>query len=93
MISINFDYSDAEKAINKNGIEFISTIYIKKTKKLIQTLSKMQRYHSEETRYHLAEEIADVLISVNAMVGAYDLESYVKEWLERKYERNQDTYR
>ena len=41
----------------------------------------------------LAEEIADVLISVNAMVGSYDLDSYVKEWLERKYERNKDTYR
>ena len=26
MIDINFDYIDAEKAINKNGIGFMSTI-------------------------------------------------------------------
>ena len=93
MISINFDYIDAEKAINKNGIGFMSTICMEEAGELVQALSKIQRYPSEETRYHLAEEIADVLISVNAMVGAYDLDSYVKEWLERKYERNKDTYR
>ena len=93
MISINFDYIDAEKAINKNGIGFMSTICMEEAGELVQALSKIQRYPSEETRYHLAEEIADVLISMNAMVGAYDLDSYVKEWLERKYERNQDKYR
>ena len=93
MININFDYIDAEKAINKNGIGFMSTISMEEAGELVQALSKIQRYPLEETRYHLAEEIADVLISVNAMVGAYDLDSYVKEWLERKYERNKDTYR
>ena len=93
MISINFDYSDAEKAINKNGIGFMSMICMEEAGELVQALSKIQRYPSEENRYHLAEEIADVLISVNVMVGAYDLDSYVKEWLERKYERNKDTYR
>ena len=93
MIDINFDYSDAEKAINKNGIGFMSMICMEEAGELVQALSKIQRYPSEENRYHLAEEIADVLISVNAMIGAYDLDSYVKEWLERKYERNQDTYR
>ena len=93
MISINVDYGDAEKAINKNGIGFMSTICMEEAGELVQALSKIQRYPSEETRYHLAEEIADVIISINVMIGAYDLDSYVKEWLERKYERNQDTYR
>ena len=93
MIDVNFDYSDAEKAINKNGIGFMSMICMEEAGELVQALSKIQRYPSEENRYHLAEEIADVLISVNAMVGVYDLENYVKEWLEHKYERNKDTYR
>ena len=26
----------------------------------------------------------DVLISINTMIGAYDLDDYVSEWIERK---------
>ena len=91
MININFDYIDAKKAIKKNGIGFMSTICMEEAGELVQALSKIQRYPSEETRSHLAEEITDVLKNVNAMIGANDLESYVKEWLEHKYERNKDT--
>ena len=80
MININFDYIDAEKAINKNGIGFMSTICMEEAGELVQALSKIQRYPSEETRYHLAEEIADVLISVNAKKKKKKLENYAKEY-------------
>ena len=41
MIHINFDYIDAEKAINKNGIGFMSMICMEEAGELVQALSKI----------------------------------------------------
>lgn len=35
----------------------------------------------------------NVLISINTMIGAYDLDDYVSEWIERKEKRNEKMYR
>lgn len=93
MITINVDREDAAKAVDKYGIEHMAMICMEEAGELIQALSKIQRYPSDESRYRLAEEIADMLISINVMIGAYDLGEYVKKWLENKYERNVKMYR
>ena len=93
MIPINLDLEDAEKAVGKYGIEYMAMICMEEAGELVQALSKVQRYPSIERRYRLAEEIADVLISINTMIGAYDLDDYVSEWIERKEKRNEKMYR
>ena len=92
--------TEPEKAKLKRDIYFIADHYgtLGQLNKTIEECTELVAaiigyIHKQDSRAHIAEEIADVLISVNAMVGAYDLETYVKEWLDRKYERNQDTYR
>lgn len=37
----------------------------------IQAISKEERYHNEETKEHLIEEIGDIIISINSLICYY----------------------
>lgn len=90
----NNDNIDKFDEIAKYWNNKMPIMVVEELAECIQAISKEERYHNEETKEHLVEEIGDVIISINSLICYYknrytDIEEKVnlriKNKLNKKY--------
>lgn len=75
------------KMINKYGKEQCTTIAMEECSELIQAISKEKR--KKHDKEHLAEEMVDVMISLETLKQIYEVDDELLEaWLHKKQKRN-----
>lgn len=81
-----------EKSIEHYGKELQSIVCMEECAELIQAISKIKRKGlNDELKYHLTEEIADVLICTKMLRLMYQIEdAEVDRWLEYKTNRQSE---
>lgn len=86
-------------ALHESAIEQIAShydyyqqldIFVEECAEAIQAAQKCKRYPGADTRKHLSEEVADVLIVAEQMrlyLGADNVDSFVNQKLQRQLDR------
>ena len=75
-----------KRSIEHYGKDVQSTVCMEECAELIQAISKEKRGKSDKN--HLAEEMADVLISIELLKEIYDVSNeQINEWIDKKQKR------
>lgn len=84
--SVKIDNEIVKDSIVYYGKDVQSTICMEECAELIQAISKEKRGKSDKN--HLAEEMADVLISIELLKDIYDVSNdQINEWVDKKQKR------
>lgn len=79
-----------KKAIEKYGLEYQKLMVIEESAELTKALIKNNRYSiydGKDTKINVAEEIADVYITITSIVDALNIRDMVKENVNKKLDR------
>lgn len=83
---MNIDKQIIADSIKQYGAEMQTTVVMEELAELIQAISKEKRGQSDKS--HLAEEIADVLISIEILKQIYSIDDTdIQSWIELKQKR------
>ena len=83
---VKIDNEIIKDSIVYYGKDVQSTVCMEECAELIQAISKEQRGKSDKN--HLAEEMADVLISIELLKEIYDVSNeQINEWVDKKQKR------
>lgn len=84
--SFKIDNEIVKDSIVYYGKDVQSTVCMEECAELIQAISKQKRGKSDKN--HLAEEMADVLISIELLKEIYDVSNeQINEWIDKKQKR------
>jgi NTP pyrophosphatase (non-canonical NTP hydrolase) len=84
--SVKIDNEIIKDSIVYYGKDAQSTVCMEECAELIQAISKEKRGKSDKN--HLAEEMADVLISIELLKEIYDVSNeQINEWVDKKQKR------
>lgn len=84
--SVKIDKEIVKDSIVYYGKDVQSTVCMEECAELIQTISKQKR--GKPDKNHLAEEMADVLISIELLKEIYDVSNeQINEWVDKKQKR------
>ncbi len=83
---MNIDKKIIADSITHYGAEMQTTVVMEELAELIQAISKEKRRQSDKS--HLAEEIADVLISIEILKQIYSIDDTdIQSWIDLKQKR------
>ena len=78
-----------KKAVEYYGEDYMATVCMEECAELVQAISKMKR--GENDKYHLAEEMGDVLICIENLQEIYGIENEeIQKWIAGKQGRTLD---
>lgn len=86
-MTIKFKDDIIERALAEYGKEYEIIVALEELAELVQCLTKKLR-NMDNTRHHITEEIADVLIGIEYVKRVYDIsESEMQMWVDYKLRR------
>lgn len=88
-MEFNINEKIIKKTLEHYGEDYMTTVCMEECAELVQAVSKAKR--GDIDKYHLSEEMADVIISISILQEAYGIDSEeIQKWIAGKQERTVD---